>query len=61
MKFEVVNDRGVTVMTTSYAECVPDEKLLSIMAKSGHKFRLDGKAASIKKITEAVLRSEGLC
>lgn len=40
-------------MTTSYAECVPDEKLLSIMAKSGHKFRLDGKNVSIKKITEA--------
>ena len=52
MKFEVVNDKGMTVMNTSDVSCVPDKSMLNSMLKSGYKFRLNNKAITIKKLTE---------
>ncbi len=54
MKFEVVNDKGITVMRTESASCIPDEDELYIMNKEKYKFKIDGKIVSIKKIKEIV-------
>ena len=52
MKFEVVNDKNKTVMTTNYIGCIPTDKELSSMYKAGYKFKLNGKAVSLKKVLE---------
>lgn len=52
MKFQVMNDKGVWVMETHYASCIPNDSQLSSMSKAGYKFKIDGKAASIKKVKE---------
>lgn len=52
MKFEVVNDRGRTVMSCTTASCVPDDEQLSSMAKAGYKFKIDGKTVNAKKVKE---------
>lgn len=52
MLFQVVNDKGVPVMRTERASCIPDDSQLSSMSKVGYKFKIDGKAASIKKVKE---------
>lgn len=57
MKFEVVNDKGVTVMFTEMPSCVPDEPQLTSMQKAGYKFKIDDKAASIKKVKETLKTS----
>ena len=52
MKFEVINDRNKTVMHTSSPSCIPDKDILTSMSKAGYKFKLDGKAITIKKLNE---------
>ena len=52
MLFQIVNDKGVPVMRTEHASCIPDDSQLASMSKVGYKFKIDGKAASIKKIKE---------
>lgn len=52
MRFEVVNSGGETVMQTEYTGCIPDQTVLDAMYKSGYRFKLDGKAASKKKVEE---------
>lgn len=54
MKFEVVNDKGITVMCTESESCIPNEDELYIMNKEKYKFKIDGKIVSIKKIKEIV-------
>lgn len=53
MKFEVTNDKGVSVMSTEHKSCIPDDSQLFSMAKAGYKFKIDGKAVSVKKVKEA--------
>lgn len=52
MKFEVINDKGQVVMTTTSTECIPDKDMLDNMSKSGYKFRLDGKTVTKKQLSE---------
>lgn len=52
MKFEVVNDKNVTIMYTTNPSCIPDKDMLSSIFKAGYKFKLDGKAITIKKLSE---------
>lgn len=52
MKFQVINDKGIGVMETHFASCMPDGAQLASMSKAGYKFKIDGKAVSIKKIKE---------
>ena len=52
MKFEVINDKGITVMQTTTKSCIPDEEQLSYMSKAGYKFKLGGKVVTLKKIKE---------
>ncbi len=52
MKFEVINDRGVTVMQTTMKSCIPDEEQLTYMSKAGYKFKLEGKVVTLKKLKE---------
>lgn len=52
MKFQVINDKGVGVMETYHASCMPDDAQLSSMSKAGCKFKIDDKIASIKKVKE---------
>lgn len=57
MKFEVINDKGVAVMSTEYVSCIPDDGQLTSMSKAGYKFKIGGKSTSIKKIKE--IRDKG--
>ena len=52
MNFEVINDKNKVVMHTSDMTCIPDKDVLSLMTKAGYKFRLNGKATTIKKLNE---------
>ena len=54
IKFEIINEKGVAVMTTEHTSCIPDNDQLCHMSKAGFKFRIDGKNASVKRINEAV-------
>ena len=54
MKFEVINDKNQTIMQTSSANCIPDRSMLNLMSKSGYKFRIDGKIATVKKVIETI-------
>ena len=50
MEFEVLNDRGQVLMTTSATVCIPNKTTIEFMIKAGYKFRIDGKLVSKKKI-----------
>ena len=52
MKFEVVNDKNKTVMSTTSWSCVYDKDILNSISKAGYKFKLDGKAITLKKLNE---------
>ena len=52
MKFEVVNDKNKTVMSTTSPSCIYDRDTLVSMSNAGYKFKLDGKMMSIKKLDE---------
>lgn len=52
MKFEVINDKGQVVMTTTSENCIPDKDDIESMSKSGYKFRIDGKVVTKKKLSE---------
>ena len=52
MKFEVVNDKNIPMMSTTYISCIPKKDELTSMSKAGYKFRLDGKSITIKKLNE---------
>lgn len=57
MRFQVLNDKGVAVMGTSYLSCIPDRTQIESMAKAGYRFKLDGKIISRKKL-EAYIDAE---
>lgn len=57
MLFQVVNDKCISVFRTEFASCIPDESQLMSMQKVGYKFKIDGKAVSIKKIKEKLKTS----
>lgn len=52
MKFEVINDKNVAVMSTEYVSCMPEKDELTSMSKAGYKFKLDGKSITVKKLRE---------
>lgn len=52
MKFEVINDKNKTVMSTTSLSCIPNKNELNSMSKVGYKFKIDGKAITIKKLNE---------
>lgn len=52
MKFEVINDKGCTVMSTLYPLCIHEDDQLSSMMKAGYRFKIDGKIVSKKKAGE---------
>ena len=52
MKFEVINDKNKTVMSTDSPSCIPDKGTLDSISKAGYKFKLDGKITTIKKLNE---------
>ena len=52
MKFELLNDKNKTVMSTTSWACVYDKNTLVSMSKLGYKVRLDGKIMTIKKLIE---------
>ncbi|MDO4562197.1 MAG: hypothetical protein Q4C12_00025 [Clostridia bacterium] len=52
MKFEVINDRGMTVMSCTAFSCIPEESEISSMLKAGYKFKIDGKSVNKRKIQE---------
>lgn len=60
IKFEVINDKGTAVMSTEYISCIPNDSQLTAMSKAGYKFKIDGKAVSVKKIKEFVSNTSNL-
>lgn len=52
MKFEVVNDKNKTVMSTVSPSSIYDKDTLTLMSKAGYKFKLDGKTITLKKLNE---------
>ena len=52
MKFEVINTKNKTVMSTTSPSCIYDKDILSSMSKAGYKFKLDGKTITVKKLNE---------
>jgi hypothetical protein len=54
MIFEVINDKGEKAMYTEYISCIPDKEILTSMYNVGYKFRLDGKAITIKKLKDMI-------
>lgn len=54
MIFEVINDKGKTVMNTNDLSCIPNKKQLLEMSMSGYKFKIDGKVISKNKIIEII-------
>lgn len=52
MKFEVINDKGKTVMTTQSVNCIPTKQQCEHMMKTGYKFKLDNNILSKKKLEE---------
>ena len=52
MKFEVINDKNKTVMSTTSLSCIPNKNELNSMSKAGYKFRLNGKIMSSHKLNE---------
>ena len=53
MIFEVYRGK-VGLMKTESIACIPDKEELIAMQKSGHTFKIDGKAASVQKVCEFV-------
>lgn len=51
MTFEVYRF-GNCIMRTEYPECIYKKDILKAMQKAGYSFKIDGKSASIKEITE---------
>ena len=54
MKFEVINDKNKTMMSTTSPECIYDKSTLTSMSKAGYKFKIDGKIVMIKKISKII-------
>ena len=54
MKFEVINDRGRTIMSTTYISCIPNDREIASMIKAGYKFKFDGKSTSKNKIKDLI-------
>lgn len=53
MIFEVYRGK-VGLMKTESIVCIPDKAELIAMQKSGHTFKIDGKAVSVQKVCEFV-------
>lgn len=53
MIFEVYRGK-VGLMKTESIVCIPDKEELIAMQKSGHTFKIDGKAVSAQKVCEFV-------
>lgn len=49
MKFEVINDKGRTMMSTTCLSCIPNADQIDAMIKHGYKFRINGKPVSKKE------------
>ena len=56
MRFEVINRNNVTVMNTEFIECIPSDEVLQLMSEAGHKFKVDKKIISRKKISRRLQR-----
>lgn len=52
MNFEVLNDKNQVIMHTDFINCVPEVQILTLISKSGYKFRLDGKIVTLKKLKD---------
>lgn len=57
MKFDVFNNDGVVVMTTSHISCIPNKDIINKMVKAGYKFKLDNKPINKMKLQE-IIQSE---
>lgn len=51
-KYEVVNEKGKTVMVTEYAPSLFDIKVVNSMLKAGYKIKKDDKLMTKKDIVE---------
>ena len=59
MKFEVINEKGKTDMSTEYMRYIPTKSEITSMQKNGYKFKIDGKMATKKMIDELLSSKRG--
>lgn len=60
MKFEIINDKGQTLMQTTSIECIPNKDILDSMSKLGYKFKIRGKPASKKNVCDFKQKGENI-
>lgn len=53
MKLTIISPNGYPVMWTESTDCFPEPSDLQQLKQAGYKFILDGKAATVKQITQA--------
>lgn len=53
MKLTIISPNGYPVMWTESMDCFPEPSDLQQLKQAGYKFTLDGKAATVKQITQA--------
>lgn len=58
MTFQIINDKGQVVMTTTSINCGPNEDTLESMSKAGYKFKVDDKLVAKKKAIEITNRKD---
>lgn len=54
LKFEVVNDKNITVMSTTSSTCIPNESQINSMLNAGYKIRVNNKIIAKKKLNEFI-------
>lgn len=57
-ELKIMDDRGRTVMSTSYIECFPSKSQIVSMVQNGYKFRLNNKMVSKKVLEEFIKENE---
>ena len=54
MKFEVINDKGKTIMFTTQIPAIPKQRQIELQFKAGYKFKLNGKTISKKALIDYI-------
>ena len=52
MKFEVINQFGITAMWCDEFSCIPSPEELKSISSAGYRFKLDGKIISCSALVE---------
>ena len=54
MKFEVINQFGITAMWCDEFSCIPSPEELKSISSAGYRFKVDGKIIALNKLLESI-------